>query len=123
MSPVAHSHPVNAPVVSAVRRAVISTGDAEVLGRLLALLSDPVRVRVLFALVETDELCVGDLALVLEISMDQSSYALKLLRSAGLVLSRREGRVIYYRLADQFPHPLLEHCLKELLAISKKEGR
>ena len=46
------------------------------------------------------------------------SYGLKLLRTAGLVTFRKEGRIVYYALADAFPHPLLEHCLRELLQIS-----
>jgi len=78
---------------------------------------------VLFALVSVDELCVGDLALALGISMDQSSYALRQLKGAGLVQPRRDGRVMYYRLADGFPHQLLDHCLRELLTISSKGGR
>jgi ArsR family transcriptional regulator, lead/cadmium/zinc/bismuth-responsive transcriptional repressor len=118
-----HAHPINASAVARARRAVLSASDAERLSRLLALLSDPVRARALFALVSVDELCVGDLALALDISMDQSSYGLKLLRSAGLVQTRRDGRVIYYRLADGFPHQLLEHCLRQLLTISAREGR
>lgn len=122
MSEGTHGHPVNASSVETAQQSALATTDADRLGRLLALLSDPVRVRVLFALVSVDELCVGDLALVLGISMDQSSYALKLLRSAGFVQSRRDGRVIYYRLADGFPHQLLEHCLRQLLTISGKEG-
>ena len=123
MSPLDHSHPVDEHGVVRAREAVLGVEDAERLGRLLTLLSDPVRLRILFVLVVVDELCVGDLALALEVSTDQSSYALKLLRSAGLVQTRRDGRVIYYRLADGFPHPLLEHCLRELLTISQKEGR
>lgn len=75
----------------------------------------------LFALVAVDELCVGDLALALDITQDQSSYALKLLRAAGLVQSRRDGRVMYYRLTDGFPHQMLEHCLHQLLTIADKE--
>jgi DNA-binding transcriptional ArsR family regulator len=118
-----HAHPINASAVARARRAVLSASDAERLSRLLALLSDPVRARVLFALVSVDELCVGDLALALDISMDQSSYGLKLLRSAGLVQTRRDGRVIYYRLADGFPHQLLELCMRQLLTISAREGR
>lgn len=113
-----HAHPVNADAVQHARSAVLSADDADRLSRLLGLLSDPVRSRILFALVSVDELCVGDLALTLEVSMDQASYALKLLRSAGLVRTRRDGRVIYYRLADGFPHQLLEHCLLQLLTIS-----
>jgi DNA-binding transcriptional ArsR family regulator len=118
-----HAHPVDAAAVRTARAAVLPVGDAERLGRLLALLSDPVRVRMLFALVAVDELCVGDVAMTLDISMDQASYGLKLLRSAGLVDTRRDGRVIHYRLADGFPHQLLEHCLRELLTISARQGR
>ncbi len=76
----------------------------------------------LFCLVSVDELCVGDLAMALDISMDQSSYALKQLKTSGLVQSRRDGRVMYYRLADGFPHQLLDHCLRQLLTFANKEG-
>jgi ArsR family transcriptional regulator, lead/cadmium/zinc/bismuth-responsive transcriptional repressor len=100
----------------------VSVLEAERLGELLSLLSDPVRTRVLFALVAVDELCVGDLALALDVSMDQASYALKVLRGQRLVQPRRDGRVIYYRLADGFPHQLLQHCLRQLLKISSSEG-
>ena len=75
----------------------------------------------LFCLVSVDELCVGDLAMALDISMDQSSYALKQLKAAGLVHARRDGRVMYYRLADEFPHQLLDHCLRQLLTIAATE--
>jgi DNA-binding transcriptional ArsR family regulator len=118
-----HPHPVDAVGVDHARSAVLSALDAERLGRLLALLSDPVRVRVLFALGSVEELCVGDLALTLEISVDQSSYALRLLRGANLVQPRREGRVVHYRLAEEFPHQLLEHCLRQLLHITDQEAR
>ena len=43
----------------------------------------------------------------------------KFLRTAGLVHARREGRVICYRLATNFPEPLLEHCLRELVLLSR----
>jgi len=118
-----HSHPVDASSVHQAQSALLSTAEADRLGRLLGLLSDPIRVRILFALVSVDELCVGDLALALDISMDQSSYALKLLRGAGVVQARRDGRVMYYRLADGFPTQLLDHCLRQLLTIATKETR
>ena len=73
------------------------------------------------ALAGVDELCVGDLALALDISMDQASYALKQLRGAGVVQARREGRAMYYRLADGFPRQLLEHCLHDLMTIAEKK--
>ena len=118
-----HAHPVNPGSVERAKRAGISAADAQHLSGLLGLLADPVRVGMLFSLVSVDELCVGDLAMTLDISMDQSSYGLKLLRSAGLVQSRRAGRVMYYRLADGFPHQLLDHCLRQLLTIASQEAR
>jgi ArsR family transcriptional regulator, lead/cadmium/zinc/bismuth-responsive transcriptional repressor len=123
MTSLGHTHPVHAGDVDRARTTVLAPDDAERLGALLSLLSEPTRVRMLFALVGVEELCVGDLALALGISDDQSSYALKLLKSAGLVQARREGRVIYYRLADGFPHQLLEHCLRQLLTITSDGGR
>ena len=121
MSVPTHSHPVDPTAVGQAQKTLITTAEADALASLLALLADPIRVRALFALASVDELCVGDLALALGISMDQSSYALKQLRGAGVVASRRDGRVIYYRLADGFPHQLLEHCLHELLNIANQE--
>ena len=113
-----HLHPVDSSGVATALGSVVSIEEAGRLAGLLGLLADPVRSRVLFALVAVDRLCVGDLALVLGVSEDSVSYGLKLLRTAGLVTFAKEGRVVYYSLAEAFPHPLLEHCLRELVAIS-----
>ena len=124
MSPLGHDHPINPVALAEAQSGVLSRGEAELLSRLLSLLADPVRVRLLFALVSVEELCVGDLAIALgDVTEDQVSYALKLLRTAQLVQTRRDGRVIHYRLADGFPHQLLEHCLRQLLTISAQEFR
>ena len=122
MTPRDHDHPVSPERVSAARAAVLSAGDAGRLAGLLGMLADPVRSRILFALTAADELCVGDLALALEVTEDQVSYALKMLRLAGLVSFRKDGRVVFYRLSNGFPHPLLEHCLRELLTIAVPEA-
>ena len=60
--------------------------------------------------------------MALDINEDQASYALKQLRTARLVQSRRDGRVIYYRLAEGSPHQLLEHCLRQLLSIAEEDS-
>ncbi len=110
--------PLDAVAVLAARANALEVSEAEELGRLLQLLADPVRIRMLFALVAVESLSVGDLALSLGITGDQATYGLKMLRSAGLVAARREGRTIFYRLADQFPHDLLKHCLRQMLSIA-----
>jgi DNA-binding transcriptional ArsR family regulator len=117
-----HEHPVDAARVRKARAGVIDADDAGRLSGLLSLLGDPVRVRLLYALDLVDELCVGDLALALDITEDAASYGLRMLRTAGLVQTRKDGRVVYYRLADTFPEPLLEHCLRELLRLSELAG-
>lgn len=118
-----HSHPVNAAALDQARAGVLPRADAERLSKLLSVVADPIRSRLLFALVAVEELCVGDLAIALgDVNEDQTSYALKQLRGAGLVQTRREGRIINYRLADGFPHQLLQHCLRQLLTITEKGG-
>jgi ArsR family transcriptional regulator, lead/cadmium/zinc/bismuth-responsive transcriptional repressor len=122
MSPLEHDHPVSPERVAAARAGVLSADDAGRLAGLLGMLADPVRSRILFALVAARELCVGDLALALEATEDQVSYALKMLRLAGLVAFRKDGRMVFYRLSDGFPHQLLEHCLRQLLTIASPEA-
>ncbi len=88
------------------------------------MLVDPVWSRILFAEGAGEELCVCMLALALDVTEDQVSYALKMLRLAGLVSFRKDGRMVFYRLSDGFPHQLLEHCLRQLLTIAApEEGR
>jgi len=122
MSTLDHDHPVDAERVAAARAGVLPIAEAARLAGLLGMLADPVRSRILFALVAAGELCVGDLALALEVTEDQVSYALKMLRLAGLVSFRKDGRMVFYRLSDGFPHQLLEHCLRQLLTIASPEG-
>jgi DNA-binding transcriptional ArsR family regulator len=122
MSPRDHDHPVSPERVGAARAGLLSADEAGRLAGLLEMVADPVRSRILFALAAAGELCVGDLALALDVSEDQVSYALKMLRLAGLASFRKDGRVVFYRLSDGFPHPLLEHCLRELLTIAAPEA-
>ena len=93
-------HPVDPDRVAAARDRGLPLEQARALGALLSLLADTVRTRILVALHETGEMCVGDLALTLDVSEDSASYALRLLRIAGLVVRRTEGRMGYYRLRD-----------------------
>ena len=61
--------------VDRVRASGLDASDAARLSSMLSLLGDAVRVRLLFALELVDELCVGDLALALDISEDAVGYA------------------------------------------------
>lgn len=118
MTEASHAHPVDPDRVAAARARLPSAAATARLTSLLGLLADPVRARLLYALDIAEELCVGDLALALEVNEDQAGYGLRLLRVAGLVTRRKEGRTVFYRLAAGFPEPLREHCLRRLVDLS-----
>jgi DNA-binding transcriptional ArsR family regulator len=61
-------------------------------------LGDPTRLMLAAALAETDELCVCDLSWVAERAENLVSHHLRALRSADLVRSRREGKMVMYSL-------------------------
>jgi ArsR family transcriptional regulator, lead/cadmium/zinc/bismuth-responsive transcriptional repressor len=113
-----HAHPIDAARVAHAQSRLPNAEDAARLTGLLSLMADPVRIRLIYALDIVEELCVGDLALALDVSEDSVSYALRLLRTAGLVRTRKEGRVVFNRLADDFPAPLRDHCLRQLVALT-----
>ena len=115
-----HDHPVDPDRVAAARARLIGAEEAARLAGLLGLLADPVRARVLYALDIVDELCVGDIALALSATEDSVGYALRVLRTAGLVSTRKQGRVVYYRLSEGFPDPLRQHCLRSLVELSRR---
>lgn len=66
----------------------------------LRTLGDPTRLRIAHALSVGDELCVCDLAWIVGSSQGLVSHHLRQLRSAGLVTSRRDGKLVMYRLAE-----------------------
>jgi len=109
-----HEHPVNPDRVDRVRSEGLPAGEAEELAALLTLLADPLRARLVAALLVTEEVCVGDLALALGVSEDAASYGLRVLRTAGLVRRRREGRMGYYRLRDGPARDALASSLEQL---------
>ncbi|MFZ5847794.1 MAG: ArsR/SmtB family transcription factor [Actinomycetota bacterium] len=94
--------------VAATRPRVVGPAEAANIAAIFDLLSDPSRVRILFALLEAGELCVCDLAETVDMSSSALSHALRLLRTAGVVVNRRDGRMMRYRLADSHVRLLLD---------------
>jgi ArsR family transcriptional regulator len=79
----------------------------ERLNRLFSALADPTRIRILNALMVTKELCVCDLAVIADLSVSAVSHQLRLLRDRDLVSARRDGRMVYYSLADDHVSTLM----------------
>lgn len=77
--------------------------DGDVAERLAArvkALSDPTRLTIAVALAGGEELCVCDLAWVTERAENLVSHHVRTLRSLGLAASRRDGKMVLYRLTD-----------------------
>lgn len=94
-----------------VAAVVASAPDAEQLAGVAGvfrLLGDTTRVRLLYALLEAGELCVCDLSAATGVTETTVSQALRLLRTAGVVVGRRAGRNVFYRLADAHVRLLLD---------------
>lgn len=112
-------HAVDPRAVESARAGVPSTEDCDRLGSVLSLIAGPTRIRLLYALDTAQELCVGDLALALSSSEDSVGYGLRVLRTAGLVERRKQGRTVYYRLADGFPELLRSDSLRQLVHLTR----
>lgn len=104
---------VDAGRVASVRTRV-DLDEAVRLADLFRLLGDPTRARILFALLEAGELCVCDIAEAVETPESTVSHALRLLRTAGIVRNRRDGRMIHYSLQDEHVRMLLDMSLTHL---------
>ncbi len=70
------------------------------LAELFKVFGDSTRIRILFVLFEA-EVCVCDLAAVLNMTQSAISHQLRILKQNKLVKSRREGKSIFYSLADE----------------------
>src|SRR5436309_16123237 len=89
------------PLAEELRRRRLDEGVARRLTGPLRALVDPTRLTVALALREADELCVCDLAWILERAQNLVSHHLRTLRAEGLVEYRREGKMALYSLTER----------------------
>ena len=80
---------------------------------------DTTRVKILYALDKSD-LCVCDISSLLGMSISAVSHQLKTLRDSDLVRTRREGKVVYYSLADEHVKSILECGFEHILEKEKR---
>lgn len=99
--------------VEEARGRALDPGDVESLSQLFKAFGDPSRLRILHGLAG-QEMCVCDLAALLGISESAVSHQLRLLRTMRLVANRREGTILYYRVADDHVARFIELALEHL---------
>ena len=91
---------LDAPRAEAIRREILDAGAASEAAERARALSDPTRLMLAVALREGEELCVCDLAWISLRAQNLVSHHLRLLRSHGLVVSRRDGKLVMYSLTQ-----------------------
>ena len=88
------------PVAEALRRERLEPSVARAAASRAQAVGDPTRLTLASALLRADELCVCDLSWISERPQNLVSHHLRTLRSAGLVSSRRQGKMIMYALTN-----------------------
>jgi ArsR family transcriptional regulator, lead/cadmium/zinc/bismuth-responsive transcriptional repressor len=88
------------PHAEAVRAQLAGEDQARVAANQAKALGDPTRLRIAAALQLGEELCVCDLAWITELSQNLVSHHVRVLRTADLATSRRNGKLVMYRLTE-----------------------
>ncbi len=104
---------IHEEAVAEVRERMLGDEEAKSLADIFKTLADPTRVKMLFALM-TRELCVCDLAAVIGASDSAVSHQLRILRTQKLVKNRRDGKILYYSLADDHVTTLFRQGLEHV---------
>ena len=84
------------------------------LAELYKIFGDSTRIKILYTLF-TEERGVGDIARLLGMTMSANSHQLRILKQARLVKPRREGKMVYYALADDHVRTIFAQGLDHIL--------
>ena len=92
------------------------TGDCQTVASIFRQLSDGNRIRIFWLLCHCEE-CVINLSAMVQMSSPAVSHHLKQLKASGLIVSRREGKEVYYKAADTEPAQLLHHMIEKMVKV------
>lgn len=93
-----------------VRQAMADEDTLYDLAELFRIFGDSTRIRILYALFE-EEMCVCDIAGVLGMTQSAISHQLRALKNARLVKGRRDGKTVFYSLADDHVKTIIHQGL------------
>ncbi len=101
-------------VVARVRAAMPDEDSLIDVAELFRVFGDSTRIKILSVLFEA-ELCVCDIAALLGMTISAISHQLRILRTAKLVCCRREGKTVFYALADDHVRAILGQGMEHIL--------
>jgi ArsR family transcriptional regulator, lead/cadmium/zinc/bismuth-responsive transcriptional repressor len=98
----------------AMKEKVQANGDVDALADFFAIAGNSQRLRMLLYLTEARELCVCDLAELLDMGMTAVSAHLNKMKLQGVLKTRRDAQMIYYSIADEERMKVLSHAFADL---------
>ncbi|MHC1787106.1 MAG: ArsR/SmtB family transcription factor [Christensenellales bacterium] len=101
---------IHTDVVDAVRAGRLPQQVLQDAAAFFRVMGDGTRFMILWSL-DRHEMCVCDLAAVLGMSKSAVSHQLRRLREGKLVTARREGKMVFYAIADEHVHLMLQGCI------------
>ena len=84
-------------------------------------LSDETRLRIFLLFIQSEELCVCELVNILNMEQSRISHSIRILREAGLIVSRREGRWIIYSVNPEIKNNEIIHGLKNEVKLPEQD--
>ena len=100
-------------IVEQVRKTLPGEDTLYDLTELFRIFADSTRVRILYVLFES-EMCVCDIAALLGMTQSAISHQLRALKNARLVKSRRDGKTVFYSLADEHVKAILDQGIEHV---------
>jgi DNA-binding transcriptional ArsR family regulator len=113
MASLSHIQPLHTDVVDRVSSRMPGEDTLHRLAGFFRMFGDFTRMKILFALFHS-ELCVYDIAALLGMQQSAVSHQLRVLKQAGLVSYRRDGKVVYYSLGDEHVRSIFHQSLVHL---------
>lgn len=101
-------------IISKVRGRIPDEDTLYDLTELFRVFGDSTRIRILYVLFEA-EMCVCDIAQLLGLTQSAISHQLRALKNARLVKSRRDGKTVFYSLADEHVKTIIDQGLEHIL--------
>ncbi len=104
---------IHADVVDSVMKKMPEERELYDLSDFFKVLGDSTRVKIMWALDES-EMCVCDIAVLLNMTKSAISHQLRSLKQANLVKHRKEGKIVFYSLADDHVKDIFEKGLEHI---------
>lgn len=111
---ICEEHGIHQDIIEKVSKVMPDEAVLYDAAELLKVFGDSTRIRIIFVLCQS-EMCVCDIAGLLGMTQSAISHQLRVLKQARLVASRREGKAIFYSLADSHVKTIFYHAMEHVM--------